>query len=252
MTAPRTLPVAVRARMLARLLVVQGAWSYDAMIAVGIAYAVEPALRLLPGGPQGEAYRAAVARQSAYFNCHPYMASLAAGALARVELDGEDPARIERFRNALCGPLGSVGDRLVWAAWLPGCSLFGLAVWGVSGSPLAAVLAFLLTYNVGHAALRLWGLSEGWERGLRVSQALGAPVLRDGPTQVARAASVCAGLALPLLVGRLAAGDRGLAVPALVFAVTAGYVLARLHGRVHAWAAALGLLLLVVLLSVLP
>src|SRR4029450_12988160 len=89
---------------------------------------VEPALRLLPGGKGGTAYRAALARQCQYFNAHPYLASVAVGALARAELDGEPPARIERFRGALCGPLGSVGDRLVWASLLPACSLAALGV----------------------------------------------------------------------------------------------------------------------------
>ena len=82
-------------------------------------------------GQDGHAYRAALARESQYFNAHPYLAAVAVGALARAELDGEPPARIERFRTALCGPLGSVGDRLVWAAWLPLCSLVALAAFGL-------------------------------------------------------------------------------------------------------------------------
>ena len=69
-----------------------------------------------------------------YFNAHPYLAALAIGALARAELDQVPPARIERFRSALCGPLGSVGDRLVWASWLPGCSLIALLIFGLGAS----------------------------------------------------------------------------------------------------------------------
>jgi PTS system mannose-specific IID component len=60
------------------------------MLGTGLGYAVEPALRLLPGGVDGDAYRNAIARQSGYFNAHPYLAAIAVGALARAELDGED------------------------------------------------------------------------------------------------------------------------------------------------------------------
>ena len=101
----------------------------------GIGFCIEPALRLLPGGIHTPAFHQALARESRYFNAHPYLASVAVGALARAELDGEDPVRIERFRTALCGPLGSVGDRLVWAGWLPFCSLASLAVFGLGGEP---------------------------------------------------------------------------------------------------------------------
>ena len=119
--APR-LPRRTHVAMFLRLLAIQGAWNYETFLGNGIAFAMEPALRFLPGGPDGPAFKAAMAREAAYFNAHPYLASLAVGALARAELDREPPARIERFRTALCGPLGSVGDRLVWAAWLPFCN----------------------------------------------------------------------------------------------------------------------------------
>ena len=149
-----------------RLLAIQGSWNYETLIGNGIGFCVEPALRLLPGGVHGDAFKAALARQSAYFNAHPYLASVAVGALARAELDGEPPERIERFRTALCGPLGSVGDRLVWAGWLPFCSLGVWLLRARGAAPLAVVLFFLVLYNAGHLALRVWGLHVGWTRGL--------------------------------------------------------------------------------------
>jgi PTS system mannose-specific IID component len=166
--------------MYLRLLAVQGSWNYETLNGTGIGFAMEPALRYLPGGIDGPAYRAALARESRYFNTHPYLAGVAVGALVRAELDGVDPVRIERFRTALAGPLGSVGDRLVWASWLPFCSLIALCVYGAGGSPLGVVGTFLLLYNVGHLSLRAWGLQIGLSRGLNVASALGNPVLRKG------------------------------------------------------------------------
>lgn len=244
------LPMATRLAILLRLFAVQGAWNYEILLGNGIGFCVEPALRLLPGGRDGEPYRRALARQSAYFNAHPYLAAVAVGALARTELDGEQPARIERFRTALCGPLGSVGDRLVWASWLPFCSLASLAVFGLGASALAVILTFLLLYNAGHVALRVWGLEVGWRRGMRVATALGNPVLRQGPQYVARAAALVGGLAVPLALHRILGPGRTMLGAVLVGAGVGAVVLARLQGRAEGWRAALGVLALFALYSV--
>jgi hypothetical protein len=106
-----SLPLRVKLAMYCRLFAVQGSWNYETLLGTGIGFAIEPALRLLPGGRDGPEYRAALARQSRYFNAHPYLAGIAVGALARAELDGVDPARIERFRSALAGPSGRAGCR---------------------------------------------------------------------------------------------------------------------------------------------
>ncbi|MBI1808446.1 MAG: PTS system mannose/fructose/sorbose family transporter subunit IID [Gemmatimonadetes bacterium] len=251
MTAvPPRLPWGTRIAMLVRLLAVQGSWNYEMMLGNGIAFAVEPALRLLPGGKNGEAYRAALARQSGYFNAHPYLAGVAVGALASAELAGESPERIERFRTACCGPLGSVGDRLVWAGWLPACSLLALAAFGFGLSPAGVVFVFLGVYNLGHLALRVWGLTVGYRDGLRVASALATPVLRLGPAHVARAAALLAGIALPLAV-------RGVMGPALevmelVFGAAAlgAVALTRLHGRIEGWRSSIVLLAAFILFSV--
>ncbi len=159
-----SLSFVAKAAIYLRLLAVQGSWNYETLMGTGIGFAMEPALRYLPGGIRGPAYRAALARESRYFNAHPYLAGIAVGALTRAELDGVDPVRIERFRTALAGPLGSVGDRLVWASWLPFCSLVALCIYGFGRSPLAVVGTFLMLYNLGHFGLRAWGLSLGLAR----------------------------------------------------------------------------------------
>jgi len=241
MTPPR-LSRATRFAILLRLFAVQGSWNYETMLGNGIAFAIAPALRRLPGGRKGAAYKAAIARESGWFNAHPYLAAIAVGALARAELDGEPPERIERFRSALAGPLGSVGDQLVWAGWLPFCSVLALLAFGLGASPLAVVLLFLITYNAGHIALCIWALEAGWRDGLRVAGALGAPLLRRGPQRIAGAALVLGAFALPLAAARVArtafcpnawwiAGFSALAL--LVWAL-----LVRARGRLAGWSLA--------------
>ncbi len=235
-----SLPFATRLAMTARLFSVQASWNYEILIGNGIGFCVEPALRLLPDGEGGPAYRAALARQSQYFNAHPYLSSFAVGALARAELEGQPPARIERFRTALCGPLGSVGDRLVWVGLLPTCSFAALLLFGLGLPPLWCVLVFLLLYNAGHVSLRLWGLQMGWERGLSVASALAHPILREGPVWLARAGTLLAGASVPLTIMRLVDGG-GLPRTGITLAAAAvgASALVWFHGRVEGWRLAL-------------
>lgn len=248
--ARRSLPLRVEAAMLLRLLAIQGSWNYETLLGNGIGFCAEPALRMLPGGVHGQAFKDALARQSKYFNAHPYLASVAVGALARAELDGESPEKIERFRTALAGPLGSVGDRLVWAGWLPFCSLVGLTVFGFGGSPLAVLVTFLGLFNAGHLALRAWGLRTGWNRGLRVAQSLANPVLRRGPQLIAPLAAFTAGFGVPLAMTRVIGPGRALFGLVVLGAVLGAFLIVRLHGRIEGWRLALGVLVSLVLFSV--
>lgn len=245
--------------MFTRLFAVQGSWNYELMLGPGIGFCVEPALRELPGGVDGTAYHEALARQTRYFNAHPYLAAVAIGALIRAEFDGQPAPQIERFRNAMCGPLGSLGDRLVWAGWLPFCSLVALLAFGLGAGPLAVVVLFLVLYNVGHIALRAWGVSTGWRSGLHVAAALGTPLLRRGPQYLARAVLFLAGAALPLAIARVL-GERAteitlrqwmFAMPAAaIAALLLAAALVRLPARVEGWRAALVVLGVLILISV--
>ena len=249
--APRvTLPLGTQISIFLRLLAIQASWNYEILLGNGIGFCTEPALRLLPGGKGGDAYRAALARHSQYFNAHPYFAGVAVGALIRAELDGEAPTRIERFRTALCGPLGSVGDRLVWAAWLPFCSLVALLAFGAGAGPLVTVGGFLVLYNAGHIALRVWALRVGLARGLQVAQALGAPLLRQGPQWIDQGAAFVGGAALPLALARVIGPGRTLLGAVVVSVMAGAVVMTRLHGRVEGWRLAVVCLAAFVLYSI--
>ena len=187
---------------LLRLFTVQGSWNYERMLGVGMGVAQEPLLRDLRNGSEDNAYRAAVARAAHFFNAHPYLCGLAVGAAARAEHEGAPPEQVERLRMTLCGPLGSLGDRLVWAGWLPGMSALALA--GIAlGAGWWAAVGFLLVYNAGHVALRWWALRAGWEYGTRVAAALHHPVLLRAAALVGPGAALAAGFALPLAAAYL-------------------------------------------------
>ncbi len=228
-------------RALLRLFAVQASYNYERMLGLGVGVAEEPLLRGLPADGAASPYRRAVARGARFFNSHPYLAGLAVGAAARAEHDGAPPELIERLRAALCGPLGSIGDRLIWAGWLP--LLSGLTLAAISlGAGWTAVVAFLVVYNVGHVALRWWALRAGWAHGVRVASALHHPLLQRG-TALAGPAMACAvGAALPLTAQYLAAhfeaGARGM----LAAAAVVGFLAVRwLPGRVTGLRLGLGL-----------
>jgi PTS system mannose-specific IID component len=181
---------------LARLFMIQAAWSYERMLGIGFGFAAEPMLRGLKQTGDGRAFREALARESGFFNAHPYLASLAVGAAARAETDGVPPEKIERLRSALVGPLGSLGDRLIWAGWLPACAAIGLLLVACSAGAWA-VIVFLALYNLMHVWLRVWGLRAGWRSGVGVAGALAAPGLQRALEAVAPVAAVAVGAALP-------------------------------------------------------
>lgn len=251
MNERKDLPLRVRLAMLLRLLAVQGSWNYETMVGTGVGFCLEPALRHLPGGVGGDRYREALARECEYFNAHPYLCAVAVGALARAELDGEPRERIERFRTALCGPLGALGDRLVWASFLPLSSVAALLAFGLGAGPVVVTLTFLGLYNFGHMALRIWGLETGLRRGLSVAQALAAPALQRAPMRLGQLAAALAGMALPLAMHRLIGPGRALLGVVLLAVLAAGLALARLRGRVEGWKAAVLVLTGFVLLGVL-
>ena len=183
-------------RVLTRLFALQAAWNYERMQGVGFGYAAEPALRRQHAGDE-PGFRDALARHTRFFNSHPYFAGLAVGAVLRAERDGEKPERIERLRSALCSPLGSLGDRLIWAGWLPACAAIGIALY-VFGARAWSVLAFLALYNIVHVACRVWALRAGWREGMMVASALGAPVLRAAGSAAGPVAAACVGFVLPV------------------------------------------------------
>jgi PTS system mannose-specific IID component len=212
-------------RAFLRLFAVQGSWNYDRMLGLGAGVAAEPLLRELRSDADGGgAYHAAVARSARFFNAHPYLAGLAVGAAARAERDGAPPAQIERLRSALIGPLGSVGDRLVWAGWLPCVASAALAAVAL-GAGWVAIAAFLVVYNAGHIALRWWALREGWALGARVGTALHAPVLQRAMAWAIPAMALVTGFAIPLVGHALAAPFTGWQRGALAVGAVAGFLL---------------------------
>lgn len=189
-------------RAMLRSFGVQGSWNDRTMTGPGLAHALGPLLaRIHRGDPA--AFRQAVQRHSRSFNAHPYLAPVAIGALARLEFDGTDPDTVSRFRSALRAPLGALGDGVVWAGWRPFCTSAAAIAFVLGLDAPVAAGAFLVLYNTGHLALRVWGLRCGWRSGRSVASALKRAPLRRLESALVSANQVLIGALAALLIGHL-------------------------------------------------
>lgn len=205
-SAERTgLSRSTRLSTLLRSLLVQGSWNYRTMLGSGFAFALLPGLRRLHSDDP-RAMQAAVERHLEHFNAHPYLAAMAIGAILRLEAEGADPETVRKLKIALRGPLGSLGDALVWATALPAAALGALALLWMGTPPWMAVAVFLLAFNALHLGLRLWGFRAGIEAGRDVGRVLSEADL-SGWTRRLEPAVV---LLLGALVGAVIGSDRGL------------------------------------------
>lgn len=187
-------------RSLLRSFSIQASWNFETIIGYGFAFALLPILRSVYGS-DGAELRAAVARHSRLFNSHPYLSPLALAAVARLEVERQPPELVERFKSALRGALGGLGDRVVWAGWRPCCVMVALIAL-LAGAPWwLAVGGFLLLYNAGHLALRWWSFRVGWREGLGVAARLRASWLWQAERRLHQVGPFLAGVLLALLIG---------------------------------------------------
>lgn len=212
-------------RALLRLLSVQGAWSYERMLGVGMANAAQPLLAELRGR-EPVRHAEATARSVEFFNANPNLAGLAVGALVRAELDLAPGPQIQRLRAALCSPLGALGDQLFWAGLVPG--LAALAVAGtVLGLGIWAGLVMVVCYAVARVWVLRWGLRAGLASGASVGQALGRSWIPRAIGPAGALAGFAVGLALPLAAAWLPSAASRQDAPAMLLVAVVGIALSR-------------------------
>jgi mannose PTS system EIID component len=237
-----SIPRRALASAFARSFVIQGSWNYHTMLGSGFAFAMLPGLRrIFAGDPK--AMEASVRRHLEHFNSHPYLSNLALGAALRLEADGQDGDTVRRFKTAVRGPLGGLGDALVWAAWLPAISMAALSLMWLGAPGWVAVLVFLCVYNAGHIGLRLWGFRAGLQEGSAVGRRLTQSSLGAWTERVRAASSAILGL----LTGAVLAGDGGLGDAGIDWGVLAvvAFVLGLMVGQ-RLWRPAAALVVAVV------
>jgi len=113
-----------------------------------------------------------------WFNANPYICTYAAGAVAKFLEQKKDLEQISRLKQALRGPLGSLGDNLIWQNARPAFLSLGLIVslWFNCWGPVV----FLLTFNWLHLYLRTRGIIRGYQLGEEVFRDFSGKFWRKG------------------------------------------------------------------------
>ena len=161
-----------------RSFLIQAVWNYQSMLSIGFSFSLIPVAKKL--FKDREERIAFFNRHLNFFNAHPYFSSFALGAITRIEQDmvkenDHDYMKIDRLKNALMGPLGAIGDQLVWATLKPASILVGLlAVILLDNLETQVLFLFiiLLIYNIPHFYIRIYGLLRGYEMGYTVYKIL--------------------------------------------------------------------------------
>jgi mannose PTS system EIID component len=155
-----------RLRMALRAELIQATFNYERQQGLGWAFSLEPALdRVIP---DAAARRERLAAHTAYFNTQPTLASLALGAVARLEEEralgaGGDGDDVVRVKAVLGSALAALGDRLYWFTLRPFAACLGVLL-AIGGSWTGAA-ALWLCYNLFHQAVRVLGVGWGYREG---------------------------------------------------------------------------------------
>ncbi len=186
-------------RLYVRSFFIQTGWTYERMLAFGFAWILAPLARKL--FPSAEEQRKFIRRHLVSFNANPYLASYAVGAVVKLEEDQTSPEQIERFKSALRGPLGALGDNLIWQNLRPALLILGLILterYGVYG-----VLTFFLIFNLYQIYVRARGMLKGYALGLEVSSDLTKKHLRGMTKWSSRMGAACLGFLFVVKLNQL-------------------------------------------------
>ena len=150
-----------------RLLLLQTSWNYQRMQGLGFLFAILPGLRKIYSEDK---MRAASIRHAGYFNTHPYLAPLVAGAVLKLEeeraIHGEDRSiDIDDFKEIVAAPYAAIGDALFWGGLRPLAAAVTLffAIKGIIWAPLI----FLLLYNLVPFWFRIVFFEYGYRHGIQ-------------------------------------------------------------------------------------
>lgn len=157
---------------------IQAVWNFKSLLSIGWTFSLLPVAKELY--TDADRYHNFVARHLSFFNAHPYIASYALGAIARLEVEAADSddnkyEQIEKFKNAMIGPLGAIGDQLFWAIIKPASIIvgfLGMLVMPEIYQKLIFLFIFLILYNIPHIYFRYLGIVRGYNDGLSIYRKL--------------------------------------------------------------------------------
>lgn len=183
-------------RLFLRSFLVQTGFTYERLIGFGFAWILLPlAGRLFRSEQERNLF---LKRHLASFNANPYLVGYAVGAAARLEEAKAPTEQIVRFKESVRGPLGALGDNLIWQNLRPALLLFGLALTGAFG--VYGLLVVWLAFNLYQTYLRGRGVLKGYVLGTAVFSDLAKGHLQQVARWSSRAGALLAGMLFVLLL----------------------------------------------------
>lgn len=176
-----------------RLMFLQASWNYQRMQGLGFLFALLPGLRKLY--PEEKMHEVSL-RHAGYFNTHPYLAPLVAGAVLKLEEErafhGEERSiDIVDFKEIVAAPYAAIGDALFWGGLRPLAAAIALffAIKGIIWAPLI----FLLMYNLVPFWFRIVFFEYGYRHGIQSVDYIQEHNLADWAIHIKEAAVVVLG-----------------------------------------------------------
>jgi mannose/fructose/N-acetylgalactosamine-specific phosphotransferase system component IID len=181
----------------ARSFFIQTGFTYERLIALGFVWSLIPVARTL--ALSRDKLAEILKRHLSSFNANPYLAGYALGTVAKLEEANAPGDEITRFKDAVRGPLGALGDNLIWQNIRPSLLMLGVGL--TAGLGVYGALAVWAVFNLYQVYLRLRGVLKGYALGFEVSSDLGRAHLRAALKWSGRLGALLIGLLLVLAVG---------------------------------------------------
>jgi mannose/fructose/N-acetylgalactosamine-specific phosphotransferase system component IID len=188
-------------RSFLRSFFIQTGFTYERLIAFGFVWSLVPVAKKLSAS--ADRLADILKRHLSSFNANPYLAGYALGTVAELEERNAPGEQIARFKDSMRGPLGALGDSLIWQNIRPTLLMLGVGL--STGLGVYGALAVWFIFNLYQVYLRLRGILKGYALGLGVSSDLGQAHLRLALKWSGRMGAMLTGVLLVLAIG--AGGD---------------------------------------------
>lgn len=145
----------------ARLALIQSAWTMTSMQSEGFVFCLVPVLKKL--FPDGQKLRRVVNHYHMPINTHPFLVSILAGSILRMEAEHQSQRLIVSFLKNSMSALAALGDSFFHAilAFSTVVAALVTLLWG----SVAGIVTLLVMYNSVHLTIRLSGIFIGFKKG---------------------------------------------------------------------------------------
>lgn len=161
----------------------QSSFNYERMQGTGWVWTIAPGLRKIYKDDE-EGLRASMKTHVTFFNCHPFLNSLVSGIVLALEENKAPLETVQNIKVALMGPLGGIGDSILWLTALPLIAGISAQI-ALQTSSIMGAIIFLVLFNTLHLSLRFGLMHYGYDLGIN---AVGK--IKDSVAIVNRAASI--------------------------------------------------------------